>query len=185
MIKRILFLAAISSLLFVCMSPAQTLADVARKQRQDKKQPNAKVYTNDDLQSSPPANSPAPAAAAASVPAGTSAATSDKTKKDDKTAADEDEAKRKSFKSRADAAKAEIAQIQHDLEIAEREYKLRAAVYYADAGNSLRDPKAWADQDRKYQAERANKQKDLDAAKQKLADIQDEARKAGVANAVD
>ncbi len=66
------------------------------------------------------------------------------------------------------------------MDVAQREYKLKVAVYYADVGNNLRDPKKWAEDDRKQRAEIDAKQKALSDAKQKLADLQEQARKAGV-----
>lgn len=65
----------------------------------------------------------------------------------------------------------------------QREYRLRAAAYYADAGNSLRDPKQWAEEDRKYQDDLKTKQDTLADAKQKLSDLQDQGRKAGMPSA--
>ena len=58
--------------------------------------------------------------------------------------------------------------------------RLRAAAFYADAGNQLRDEKKWAEDQRKYQSDMEGKQKELEEAKQKLVDLQEEGRKAGV-----
>jgi hypothetical protein len=61
----------------------------------------------------------------------------------------------------------------------EREHKLREAVFYADAGSRVRDERTWFDQERKYQADLATKQKTLAAERNKLGDMKDAARKAG------
>ena len=174
--KRILYLATLLGLLATC-ALAQDLAAVARQQRAQKKNTNVKVITNDDLQSSgQPVSTPSAAPAASD--------TAKDTKKDEKTGVEADADKRKEFQEKADAIKKEIAQLQREIDVSEREYKLRAAVYYADAGNSLRDPKQWAEQERKYQADMADKKKALDDAKSRLAAVQDDATKAGVGNAV-
>jgi hypothetical protein len=51
---------------------------------------------------------------------------------------------------------------------------------YADAGNRLRNSGDWDKQDTQYKQQIADKQKGLDDAKQKLDDMQEEARKAGM-----
>ena len=62
----------------------------------------------------------------------------------------------------------------------EREHKLRQAVFYADAGTRVRDERMWFDQERKYQADLSTKQKALAAERNKLDDLKEGARKAGV-----
>jgi hypothetical protein len=71
-----------------------------------------------------------------------------------------------------------------ELDVLQREYQLRAAAFYADAGNRLRNQAAWDQEDAKYKQQIADKQKALDDAKQKLDDIQEDARKAGVPSSV-
>ena len=51
---------------------------------------------------------------------------------------------------------------------------------YADAGNRMRNSGDWDKQDAQYKQQIADKQKSLDEAKQKLDDLQESARKAGV-----
>ena len=62
----------------------------------------------------------------------------------------------------------------------QREYQIRAAAMYADAGNRMRNSGDWDKQDAQYKQQIADKQKALDDAKQKLEDMQEDARKAGV-----
>ncbi len=62
----------------------------------------------------------------------------------------------------------------------QREYQIRAAAMYADAGNRLRNSGDWDKQDAQYKQQIADKQKSLDDAKQKLDDMKEDARKAGV-----
>ncbi len=150
----------------------QSLGDLARQQRQSKRPSSAKVITNDDIAMVPP---PAPAAAAEEKGG-------KKSDKDEAAAAPSADDKAKlaaSFKAKIDEQKKNITQLERELDVAQREYRLKVAVYYADVGNSLRDPKKWAEEDRKQRAETDDKQKALADAKQKLADIQEQARKAG------
>ncbi len=180
--KRIGYIVALVVIGFaVSVSAQDSLADAARKSRDSKKPSQAKVYTNDDFTVAP------------QTPAVTMTDPTDKVAKSEKAEPDaakgkegdkskaEDKSKlESSLKSKADEEKKNIAQLEHDLDIAQREYRLKVAVYYADAGNSLRDGKKWAEEDKKQRAELDQKQKALADAKQKLADIQDEARRAGV-----
>jgi hypothetical protein len=175
--KRFFFFCAMTlSLLVVSFAGAQSLGDVARQQNKAKRPSAAKVYTNDDIQSTAtPRAEPAAAAAENSDKSDTKGA------KAEAKPAPEDKAKvAAAFQAKGDGLKKEIAQLEREFTISEREYKLRSAVYYADAGNSLRDPKKWAEQDRQYQAEMAEKRKGIDSAKEKLAQLQEEARKADV-----
>jgi hypothetical protein len=64
--------------------------------------------------------------------------------------------------------------------VAQREARLHAAAFYADAGTMLRDQGKFAEDTRKEQAEIDGKKQSLDAAQQKLADLQEQARKAGL-----
>src|SRR6478735_1802985 len=84
------------------------------------------------------------------------------------------------FKDKLEAQKQEIARLQRELDISQREAKLRAATFYGDAGTQLRDQAKFAEDMRKQQEEMDSKKQALDAAQQKLADLQEEARKSGV-----
>jgi hypothetical protein len=98
--------------------------------------------------------------------------------------APEDEAtKQAAMKQWADkiaAQKTQIDLLGRELDVLQREYQIRAAAMYADAGNRLRNSGDWDKQDAQYKQQIADKQKSLDDAKQKLEDMQDEARKAGM-----
>jgi hypothetical protein len=67
-----------------------------------------------------------------------------------------------------------------EVDVANREYRLRAAAFYADAGNRLRNAGAWDKEDAQHKEQMADKQKKLDDAKTKLEDLQEHARRAGV-----
>ena len=62
----------------------------------------------------------------------------------------------------------------------QREYRLRAAAMYADAGNRMRNQVAWDKEDAQYKQRIADKQKVVEDAKQKVEDLQEQARKSGV-----
>ena len=70
--------------------------------------------------------------------------------------------------------------MQRELDIAERESRLRAAAYYGDAGTMLRDQAKFADDTRKEQDEINTKKQSLGAAQKKLEDLQELARKSGM-----
>lgn len=175
---------AIFVLLFAARAAyGQSLGDTARKLRQNKPaEASPKVITNDDLShAAPPAELPeakSESADAAKTPAdenGKSAA--EKPKKSDPEA---DQAKiDQEWAKTIDAQKQEIAGIAREIDLLQRENKLRGAAYYADAGTRLRNQQSYAEEDRKYQKDIADKQKALDDAKAKLADLQEQARKDG------
>ena len=73
-----------------------------------------------------------------------------------------------------------LALVQRELDVLQREYRLRAAAMYADVGNRLRNASDWDKEEKQYKDQIASKQKAVDGAKQLLADLQEQARKAGV-----
>jgi hypothetical protein len=73
-----------------------------------------------------------------------------------------------------------LALLQRELDVLQREYRLRAAAMYADAGNRLRNSAQWDKEDKQYKSQVDAKQKAVDGAKQQLADAQEQARRAGV-----
>jgi hypothetical protein len=80
--------------------------------------------------------------------------------------------------------KDQIDLLTRELDVVQREYQIRAAAMYADAGNRMRNSADWDKQDAQFKQQIADKQKALDDAKQKLEDAQEEARKAGVPSSV-
>ena len=176
--KRILYASALAGLMLMSgIVIAQDLGAVARQQREQKKPTAKRVYTNDDIGSQP---APAPEPAATDPkPGATTDAKADSTKP--KTPPAEDKAKAEAaLQAKVDAQKAEIATLTRELNLADRENRLRIANYYADAGNSLRDPKKFQDEQRAKQDEIAGKKKAIDDAKTKLADLIEQGRKQGL-----
>jgi len=104
------------------------------------------------------------------------------------TKASEDQAEKdaaaKQWGDKITTQKDQVDLIGRELDVLQREYQLRAAAMYADAGNRLRNSADWDKQDAQYKQQIADKQKALDDAKQKLSDIQDEATKAGAPSSV-
>jgi hypothetical protein len=86
------------------------------------------------------------------------------------------------WKEKLAAQQAKIALLSRELDVLQRESQIRAAAFYADAGNRLRNSADWDTQDRKYKQEIADKRKAIDEAKIQLSDLQEQARKAGVPN---
>src|SRR4051812_15475759 len=161
---------------------AQSLGDAAREARAEKPAtPQTKVFTNDNL---PTTGAISVMGTAAPTP---SASSSDKAAKPAAAATAPDPAAKQKeadkIKDQIESQKGEISRLERELDISTREWKLRQAAYYADAGNQLRDPAAWAATERKYNDETAQKKQDLDAAKQKLDDLQEQARKTGMSSA--
>jgi hypothetical protein len=166
-----------------------SLGDYARKVHKD---PNAKakpkVFDNDNLPREDKLSVVGEAA-----PAGTEETASAESAKaapgDGKNAAgtkpaDDEQAKKqaewKSWQEKLTAQKNSIDLASRELDVLQKEYQLRAAAMYADAGNRMRNAAQWDKEDADYKQKIADKEKVVDDAKQKLDDMQEEARKAGV-----
>lgn len=173
--KRFLYVLVAStlSLMIATCAGAQSLGDLARQQRETKKPAAAKVYTNDDFAAAT-LTTPEPPATGKAEKTTADAAQAPKTDEKVKAAA--------ALKTKIDEQQKVVTQLERELDVAQREYRLKVAVYYADAGNSLRDGKKWAEEDRKQKAEVETKQKAIAEAKQKLTALQDQARKSGAPN---
>lgn len=159
----------------------QSLGDVARQTRKNKPtKPTTKVVTNESLGSEVPSRAAEDDSKDADDSKKEDGQDKDKEKKDDKKLSAEEQAKLdKDWQAKIDAQNNEISMSERELSVMQRENKLRAADYYADAGTRLRDEKKFADDDRKYQDDVAAKQKAIDDAKTKLEQMREEARKAG------
>lgn len=165
------------------LASAQSLGDVARSERNKQKPQAARTYTNEDIPSvTIPKDEPKTSAA------GTDASATDD-KKDGEAKADkkDDEASsaekqnqlNAEWKAKIAAQKAKVADIEREINLMQREQKLRVAVYYSDAGNRLRGDKQWTADQKKYDDDLAKRQKDLADANAKVDEARDTARKAG------
>jgi hypothetical protein len=205
--KRTFYLCSVAVIVLAAVAAAQSVADVARQTRkQNANKPAAKVLTNDDLPTNapisvtgqPPASDddnakPSDGGDAAADNAdktepdkATADADRDKPKKDEdkKTFAEKRDAAIQQWKQRFAAQKEQISLLEREIDVMQREYRLRAAAYYADAGNALRNQAPWAQQERDHREKLDLKQKKLDEAKQKLEDMQDQARREGMPSSV-
>ena len=103
---------------------------------------------------------------------------------DEKSPAEDEQAQKKQmydgWKKRIEDQKGQLDLLARELDVQNREYRLRAAAFYADAGNRLRNSGAWDKEDSQFKDQIAAKQKQLDDAKKQLEDMQEDARKAGV-----
>jgi hypothetical protein len=161
----------------------QPLGDYARKVRQEKtkEQPANKKFDNDNLPTDDKLSIVGNAAAAPEESADADKS-AEKTEEKEKVP-DSAEQRQKAYegwKQKIAGQKDEIETLSRELDVVQREYRLRAASFYADAGERLRNSAAWDKEDAQYKQQIADKQKALDSAKQHLDDMQEEARKAGV-----
>jgi len=148
----------------------QSLGDVARKNRTKKTGTSAVKLDDDNMQrtlTAPPDEDQAAARPQSNTPPSTAAKKASANAKD-------------SWTDKIESQKKEVATIGRELDILQREQRLRAAAYYADAGVMLRDQTKFAEDSRKEQEQIDAKKQALDAAQQKLDDLQEQARKAGV-----
>jgi len=200
--KRILLLLCSVSMLLLVTAPAlfsqtqeQPLGDVARLARRQKPAPTPgeRVYDNDNLPgkgvvntvgaSADDAAKPADQSQANQDQANSSDANKDKNANQDKTAtpsADEHKKMNDEWSGKIAQQKEEVSRLERELNVLQRESQIHAAVNAADIGTRLGNNAKYAEQERQYQEQIAAKQKALDDAKQKLADMQEEARKSGV-----
>jgi hypothetical protein len=164
-----------------------SLGAYARAVRKDKVQ--AKVYDNDNL----PMNDKISVVGDSSAPPAADNSTDSQNANQPPTAANQENPKvipgqtqqqrqqvYDKWQEKITIQQDEVNQIARELDLDQREYRLRAAAFYADAGNRLRDQANWDKEDADYKQKIADQQKALDEAKQKLSDLQEEARKSGV-----
>jgi hypothetical protein len=86
------------------------------------------------------------------------------------------------WKQKLAAQKDKIDLASRELDVVQREYRVKQAEFYANTASRVQNPNGFAADDAKYKQQIADRQKTLNDAKQKLSDLQDEARKAGVPN---
>ncbi|HEY6372487.1 MAG TPA: hypothetical protein VIX37_18060 [Candidatus Sulfotelmatobacter sp.] len=182
-------------------SPGPSLGDYARQVRKDPGGTSKpKVYDNDNLpredklsvvgQTTATTTANAATATDSTAPAeakpssdSNKAATPEKAPSGAPTTPAEDDANKaaadKQWADKITAQKDQIDLLTRELDVLQREYQIRAAAMYADVGNRMRNSADWDKQDTQYKQQIADKQKAVDDAKQKLEDLQEEARKAG------
>ena len=177
-------LMAIVTLLVLGISGAfaQSLGDVAKANKKNKTETASAShhYDNDNIPTSDGLSVVGPSTATDAKPADTKAADDSSVKKD-KAATDAERQKvADEWKEKLDKQKATIDSLSHELDLDQREMRLRAAAVYTDPAVRGRDAADWDKKDTEYKSEIESKQKAIDEARQKFDEIQEEARKAGV-----
>ena len=160
---------------FAQSAPQQSLGDLARAARVRKHATASKVFDNDSFVAGPVnvVGKVEPVSATESKPQKSDAA---------KPAADDRKQAEAEWREKIAAQKKVIADTERELDLLQREFKLRQAAFYADAGAQLRDSKKWSDEDHKYRDDIADRTKKVQEAKQKLDDVREQGRKAGISS---
>jgi len=154
---------------------AQSLGDYARSVRKNKPDSTStsRHFDNDNLPTGEALSVVGPPADAASAPAASAAP-------DVTAAAGERQRTAEEWKQKLDKQKEKIAALNHEVDLDQRELRLRAAAQTSDPGVAARNIQFTKDEVQ-YKSDMDAKQKELEAAKQQLDDLQDQAHKAGVA----
>jgi hypothetical protein len=158
---------------------AQSLGDYARAVRKNKPQSETATrhYDNDNLPTNETLSVVGPETAAGAKGGQN---TPNSPARDPKAAEAERQQAADDLRRKMDTQKEKIDALNHELELDQREYRLRAASFYGDAGNRLRNSAQWSKDDTQYKSDMDSKQKAIDAARQQLTDLQEQARKAGM-----
>ena len=172
-------------LLGISGAAAQSLGDYARAVRKDKAEPSStsRHYDNDNLPTSQPLSvvGPPPAADANAAPEAGDAKPKSSEKASAANPADAERQKAaEDWKTKIDEQQKKLDSLNHDLDLAQREYRLRVATQYDSEGNRIQNAGQWGKEDAQYRTDTEAKQKALDAAQQELNDLQDQAHKAGI-----
>lgn len=190
MLRNKLLLGLACFVMTACVS-AQSLGEIARQRKQAKAAASKRVITNDDLAASAATGGATAGAASSSessaAPATASAGAAKSADKPAEPASMSPEDRKKmedDFRASVAKQKSEVQQLERELDVLVRENKLRQATFYADAGNRLRNEAQYAADDRKYQADIDAKQQALAQARQKLEELRDQIRRAGLPTSV-
>ena len=172
---------------------SEPLGDYARAVRKEKKQEkleSGKRFDNDNLPKTDtlsvvgkPADQSAPNSSDAADKAQTDQKADDSAKLGESKPGEPAKERQKMYdewKKKITAQQEQVNLLTREMDVMQREYRLRAAAFYADAGNRLRNAGSWDKEDAQYKQQLAEKQKTLDAAKEELQDLRERARKAGV-----
>jgi hypothetical protein len=171
----------------VAAAQNDSLADAARKHKQQQagKPVAAKVYTNDNLPSTETISTVgAPVSdSASSTPTDGQTAADASAPKDGTKPADDTKSRQKTWEDWRDKIqkqKAAVEQMQKENDEIERQFKLTTGNYNSSAQQRLYDGAAMAKEDAAYKQQMEQKKKAIEDAKQKIDDLQEEARRAGV-----
>jgi hypothetical protein len=194
--KRIGFLLTVSALITLsavgAVAQSDSLGEYARAVRKEKRPMARKSYSNDNLPTSASISvvgapqTPAEDEPSAKPQDSKGKQDSDKNaaQKEEKTAESKPPQDEQEWREQISGQKKQIADLEHELDLLQREYKLMVADYYADAGAQLRDQKKWGEEETRYHSDIAEKQKKIEDAKTQLQEMEEEARKAGMPSSV-
>jgi len=190
---QIAFVLTLSTMVGVASAAAQTttaapdqtpLGDYARKVQKNPAKSKPKVFDNDNLPKDDKLSVVGEQTASNTPDNATTEADSKTAATDAAKPGDDDPARKqaewKSWQDKLSTQKNSIDLASRELDVLQKEYQLRAAAMYADVGNRLRNSGQWDKEDADYKQKIADKQKAVDDAKQKLDDMEEDARKAGV-----
>jgi hypothetical protein len=172
----VLFTACVA---FAQSPAAQSLGDYARAVKKTKNAPasdHKKVYDNDNL----PANS---SISVVGNPTSSLQQPSSDQIANPAAAADQSGSSSDKSTEKLAAQNEKVSGLAHEVELLQREYTVKSAEFYSNPANMAQHPKGFAKDDTDYKQKIADKQKELEAAKTKLSDMQDEARREGAPTA--
>lgn len=178
-------------------SSSSSLGAYARavKKTQKQEKVSGKVYDNDNL----PKNSSVSVVGGSTAPASDKDQDPDAAKDGEKPdanakadaaqvkpgqAAEEREKAFAVWKTRLNEQREQISLLSRELDVLKREHDLKASEFYYDTARRTQNPTGFAAEDEKYKKQIAEKQEKVDAAKAKLDDLQEQARKAGAPSSV-
>jgi len=174
---------AIGTLLLLAASGAgaQSLGDYARAARKNKPATTstARYFDNDNLPTDQALSVVGPAAPAADANAGQVASAP---AADPSAEAAERQKAADAWKEKLAQQKAKVDALSHEIDIDQRELRLRTAAVNFDPNANVRNVQ-WPKEEAQYRSDIDAKQKELDAARQELDEMQEQAHKAGVAAA--
>jgi hypothetical protein len=150
---------------------SQSLGDYARSVRKEEKKAPTKQYDNDNLPTTDKisivgnATEPTDAQASSGEPSseatpgqGAGSSTTPAAQPQETTKkADDPQKVNDEWKQKISDQKSKIDLLARELDVAQREYRLRAAAFYADAGNRLRNQGSWDKEDAQYKKDQARK----------------------------
>ena len=167
----------------------------AVKKTQKQEKTSGKVYDNDNL----PRNSSVSVVGGSTAPASDKDQDADAAKDGEKSdagakadaaqvkpgqAAEEREKAFAVWKTRLNEQREQLSLLSRELDVLKREHDLKASEFYYDTARRTQNPTGFAAEDEKYKKQIAEKQEKVDAAKAKLDDLQEQARKAGAPSSV-
>jgi hypothetical protein len=88
------------------------------------------------------------------------------------------------WKEKITDQKGKVDLLSRELDVIQRERQIKQADFYASTARAVQNARGFDQEDEKYKKQIADKQKELDDAKAKLTDLEDQAHKAGAPNSV-